>query len=150
MDGDAPLSVGEPLGENPLALEGEAVVALFERALLSQTGADLAHYPRASVVGRLRAGPIRSGDIYTLESWQDSAVVVSIQGGNLSAALRAQLEAQGSRIETQRLYRVATTRYAAKELFAELGRSASRAQAGLVRDLTVAHLRAQPFAPARA
>jgi hypothetical protein len=150
MDGDAPLSVGEPLGENPLALEAEGVVALFERALRSQTGADLAHYPRASVVGRLRAGPIRSGDIYTLESWQDSAAVVSIQGGNLSAVLRAKLEAQGSRIETQRLYRVATTRYAANELASELGRSESRAQAGLVRELTVAHLRAQPFAPARA
>jgi Protein of unknown function (DUF3500) len=150
MDGDAPLSVGESLGDNPLALEGESVQALFERALRSQTGADLAHYPRSSVVGRLRAGPIRSGDIYTLESWQDSAEAVSIRGANLSAALRAKLESGGSAVETQRLYRVATTRHAASALESELGQIESRAGAALVRELTVAHLRAQPFAPARA
>jgi len=150
MDGDAPLSVGEPLGDNPLALEGEGVQELFERALRSQTGTDLAHYPRASVVGRLRAGPIRSGDIYTLESWQDAAAVVAIQGSNLSSAQRAKLGSDGSHVEPQRLYRVATTRRAASELESELGRVASRSDAALVRELTVAHLRAHPLAPAHA
>lgn len=148
MDGDAPLSVGEPLGVNPRALQGDAVRALFERALRAETGADLAHYPRASVAGALRAGPIRSGDVYTLESWQESAVVVSIRGAHLAAGLRAALAQQGRPLEPTRLYTVATTEYARDELAAELGTIESRRDGPMLRELTVAHLRAHGFAAA--
>jgi len=34
----------------------------------AQTGADLAYYDEQSVAGRLRAGTIRTGDLYNLES----------------------------------------------------------------------------------
>jgi hypothetical protein len=150
MDGDAPLSVGEPLGTNPAPLEGEGVRALFERALRAETRSELAFYPRESVVGRLRAGPIRSGDIYSLESWQDASVVASIRGARLGPGLRAALESGGGHVEPERIYSVATTRYAADELQSELGRIEARRAGPRVRDLAIAHLRAHPFAPPRA
>ena len=61
--------------------------ALFETALRAETKSDLAYYNQSDVVGRLRPGPIRSGDIYTLESWQENAEVVEVRGSKLSAAL---------------------------------------------------------------
>jgi hypothetical protein len=150
MDGDAPLSVGEPLGENPAVLEGDAVKELFERALRSETGSDLAYYPRESVVGRLRAGAIRSGDIYTLESWQEAAVVASIRGSRLSAGMQQSLAAQGAALDREMVYKVATTGYAAKSLAQDLGRADSTHAGPLVRELAVAHLRQHGFAaPAR-
>ena len=149
MDGDAPLSVGEPLGENPRALEGDAVKALFERALRAETGADLAHYPRASVVGRLRAGAIRSGDVYVLESWQETAVVAGIRGANLGPHLRAQLAELGRPLEPQRVYAVATTGWALDDGAQDLGRIETRRRERRVRELTVAHLRAHGFSGQR-
>src|SRR5262249_16487413 len=89
MDGDAPLSVGEPLGDNPQWLDRSGVKTLFETALRSQTQADLAYYDVNSVAGRLHPGVVRSGDIYTLESWQERVQVVEIRGSNLSATLAA-------------------------------------------------------------
>jgi hypothetical protein len=147
LDGDAPLSVGDLLGENPVALDEVGVKALFERALRSQTGADLAYYPSESVVGRLRAGAIRSGDVYTLESWQDSALVVSIRGSQLSAGLRSALDAGGAQLEPEKDYAVATTRYAAGNLANRLGSIGERRPVGSMRDLAVAHLRSHGFAP---
>src|SRR5438105_3637162 len=76
MDADSPLSAGEPLGTNPVWLDRAGVKALFERALQSESGADLAFYNESSVAGRLRSGLIRSGDIYSLESWQENVEVV--------------------------------------------------------------------------
>ena len=61
--GMRPLSVGEPFGNNPAWLDRAGVKALFETALRSETGADRAYYNESSVVGRLRRGLIRSGDI---------------------------------------------------------------------------------------
>ena len=86
MNGDAPLSVGEVLGENPHVLEGDDVQALFERAMHVGTGSDCAHYDRGSVVGRLRSGTIRTGDVYNLESWRDSVVVVEVNNGTALVA----------------------------------------------------------------
>ena len=85
MDGDAPLSSGEHLGENPAWLDAAGVKALFETAMRAETGADLPYYPEDSVAGRLRPGAIRSGDIYSLESWQEAVEVVDVHGSNLSA-----------------------------------------------------------------
>lgn len=143
LDGEAPLSVGERLGNNPRALEGDAVQALFEDALRTQTGADLAHYPRASVVGRLRAGPIRAGDVYVLESWQERAVVAGIRGANLGPRLCAQLAELGRPLEAQRTYAVATTGWALDDGAQDLGRIETRRNERMLRDLTVAHLRAR-------
>ena len=75
MDGDAPLSSGEHLADNPAWLDAAGVKTLFETAMRTETGADVGYYPEDSVAGRLRPGPIRSGDIYTLESWEESVEV---------------------------------------------------------------------------
>ena len=45
MDGDAPLSVGESLANNPAWLDRAEVKALFEKVLRQETGADAAYYP---------------------------------------------------------------------------------------------------------
>lgn len=146
MDGDRPLSVGELLADNPTPLEGAGVKALFERALRAETGADLALYPLSSVAGRLRAGAIRSGDVYVLESWQESSSVVTVRGARLAPDLRAALRARGEPVVDERAYTVATTAYAARNVEEELGRIEDRASGPKVRDLVVAHLRAHGFA----
>jgi hypothetical protein len=150
MDGDAPLSVGEPLGRNPDWLEAKGVKALFEAALCSETGAELAYYDERSVAGRLRPGIVRSGDIYSLESWQEKAAVVEIRGGDLGPALRESLRARGVEARPERLYTVATTAYIAEKESERLGRVQDRRQGKMLRELTVAYLRSHGFAKARA
>jgi hypothetical protein len=145
MDGDAPLSVGEPLGINPAWLDRAGVKALFERALRVQTGADLAYYNESSVAGRLRAGQIRSGDIYSLESWQEAAEVVEIRGSDLSAALQTNLREKAEALDEWRFYKVATTTYVAGELAGKIGKVHMRRTNQLVRDLTIAYLRSHGF-----
>ncbi len=75
------------LAKNPAWLDRTGVKVLFERALRAETGADLAFYPQDSVAGRLRPGAIRSGDIYSLESWQESVEVVDVHGSHLSTQM---------------------------------------------------------------
>lgn len=147
MDGDAPLSVGESLGDNPTLLAGEDVQRLFERAMQTQAGTDLAHYDAGAVVGRLRRGTIRTGDIYTLESWQDAITVVEVKGMSLAPPLAERLRAGGARIEPERRYTVATTAAAAERV----GESEQRREGVLVREATIAYLREHGFAglPAR-
>lgn len=146
MDGDAPLSVGEALGENPAALERTGVKRLFELALRTQCGTDLGHYDEGSVAGRLRKGLIRSGDVYTLESWQDHAVVVEVRGAALSPALVDALRADGRALEPERRYTIATPTQVARENAAQLGRVESTRREGPVRELASAYLRAHGFA----
>src|SRR5215510_5546225 len=140
MDGDSPLSVGEPLGDNPALLEGANVKRLFEAAMRDHAGSDFAYYDRDSVAGRLRKGPIRSGDIYTLESSQDSVTHVESKGSNLSATLVEELRDRGVDPNTRRGYTVATTGYVSGKLAAEkLGRVESRQKSGLLRDVTITY-----------
>ncbi|HYR90670.1 MAG TPA: DUF3500 domain-containing protein [Terriglobia bacterium] len=145
MDGDAPLSVGEPLGTNPAWLDRARVKALFQTALRAETGSELAYYHESSVVGRLRPGLIRSGDIYNLESWQETVEVVEVRGSNLSATLLAELRGLGMTLDGGKTYKVATTSYIASELAQKLGRIDTRRPGPLLRDLTVAYLRAHSF-----
>jgi len=145
MDGDAPLSVGEALGENPAPLAGAGVKRLFECALRTQCGTDLGYYDADGVAGSLRKGTIRTGDVYTLESWQDHAVVVEVRGRVLAPALVAALRAEGRSVEPERRYTVATP-----EDGAQVGRSESSRRAGFVRELTVDYLRAHGFAEVHA
>jgi len=151
MDGDAPLSVGEPLGENPTPLEGAGVKELFERALRAQAGTDLAYYDSGEVVGRLRRGTIRAGDIYTLESWQDHVMVVEVKGSKLAAALVEPLHAEGTPLDPDRRYTIATTGEVVSAMAAEkLGRIESSRRGALVREATIAYLREHGFASVRA
>jgi hypothetical protein len=148
MDGDAPLSVGELLGENPTTLEGSNVKRLFETSMREQTGSDFAYYEKDSVAGRLRKGPIRTGDIYALESWQDSLTLVEIKGSNLSATLVQELRNRWVEPDPRRVYTVATTGYVAGGLAEKLGRVESSQKSGLVRDVAIAYLRKRGFSAA--
>lgn len=145
MDGERPLSVGEELGDNPVVREGDAVKALFERALRERFGTDLAYYDPDSVAGHLRAGPIRTGDIYTLESWQDRVAVVEVKGGDLSSVLVHQLRSRGGEPSAERVYSVATSGYVADELGERIGPVLSSRSEGLLRDAAIAHLREHGF-----
>ena len=144
-DGDAPLSVGEPLGNNPRWLDQNGVKALFESALRAETRSDFAYYDKSSVAGRLRPGLIRSGDIYSLESWQEKIEVVEVLGSNLSPQLLAVLRERGVESNPVKTYSVATTTFNASELSDKFGRIETRRQGPMLRDLTVAHLRSHGF-----
>jgi hypothetical protein len=145
MDGDAPLSVGEPLGNNPRWLDRRAVKALFESALSTQMNTDLAYYNERSVAGRLRPGMIRSGDIYTLESWQESAEAVEVRGSNLSPGLQTALRDRRILVEPAKMYTVATTQYVVSDHAGELGQIENRRRGPMLRDLTIAFLRTNGF-----
>jgi hypothetical protein len=145
MDGDAPLSVGKVLGENPVVMEGAQVKQLFEDAMLWQAGTDLVLYPEESVVGRLRPGSIRTGDIYNLESWQESLATTEIRGGDVRGELLQQLRRTGS-TDPDRMYSVVTTNYAARERSSELlGKVGSWQRGILIRDATIAYLKDHGF-----
>ena len=142
-DAERPLSVGELLGENPSALEGPAVARLFERALRHQTGSDFASYDEESVAGRLRRGPIRSGDVYVLESWQNDVLVSELRGARLPQRFVDELAARGEKLDPARLYTVATTDYDGQAL----GRVASRRRGIPLREATIEYLREVGFGP---
>jgi hypothetical protein len=148
MDGDAPLSSGEHIADNPVWLDAAGVKALFEAAMRSETGADLAYYPESSVAGRLRPGPIRSGDIYTLESWQEPVEVGDVHGSVLQWTPLARLAP--SAIDGTRMYTVATTRYGVGRLRDEIGPVESPRPRGMLRDLTIAYVRRHGLAPGEA
>jgi hypothetical protein len=141
LDGDHPLSVGEILGTNPTVLESAAVKALFQDAMREQTGADLAYYPFESAVGHLRPGIVRTGDIYTLESWQDRIVTAPVRGDRIAGPLREELERAGGLPAADRTCTLATTAHAAREV-APGGAWQERV---LLRDATIAHLRERGF-----
>jgi Protein of unknown function (DUF3500) len=145
MDGDAPLSVGEPLGRNPAGLDRAGVKALFETALRVEAGADLAYYDEGSVAGRLRPGLIRSGDIYSLESWQERVEVIGVRGSNLSTRLQAGLREQRIELDNKKTYTVATTAHIASDSKQKLGRIETRRPGPMLRDLIVAYLRTHGF-----
>jgi uncharacterized protein DUF3500 len=137
MNPNAPLSVGEVVGENPSVLEGAAVKALFEQAMRTQTGADSAYYDPQDAVGRLRKGTIRTGDIYNLESWRERVVV-----GELTAALvppDMKLD-----LDSTRKYVFATSGYTAQRL---VGLKALRGaeQRMMLRDATIQHAKRHGF-----
>jgi hypothetical protein len=145
LNAEAPLSSGDALGDNPVWRDRAGVKTLFETALQKETGADLAYYPADSVAGRLRPGPIRSGDIYALESWQEAVEVVDVHGSALDAALLAQLSTPDHEPDRTKTYAIATTTYGAAELKRQLGRLERRRPGPMLRDLTVAYLKRRGF-----
>ncbi len=148
MDGESPLSVGEVVGVNPTALDRDAVKALFEGILLRETGADLAYYHGESVAGRLRAGTIRTGDLYNLESWRERVTVVEIKGDDLSPTLMKALRSRGDALQARASYRVATTSYVAGNLAEEsLGATQSERTGAMLRDVAIDHLMEHGFPP---
>jgi len=91
-DGEAPLSVGEVVTTNDRVREKHDLRLLFEDVLRHETSLPLAYYPTRAVAGRLRAGTIRTGDVYNAESWDDSVAIVEINKSDLSPETRSDLE----------------------------------------------------------
>jgi hypothetical protein len=145
MDGERPLSLGDVLGENPTVLEGEDLRAFFETAMRATAEADVAYYPSPGVVGRLRAGAVRTGDVWAAESWVDGLAVVEAKGADLAPEIVALLEARGVAPQSASTYRIATTDYLARQEPKRLGRVAARRSLGLLRDALVAHAQAHGF-----
>lgn len=146
MDGEEPLSVGEIVATNPAPLEAPGVQALFETVMASRMGTEHAYYPAVSVAGRLRPGPVRTGDLYNLESWVNHIEVVEANGEDLAAPFRAALEARGESVDDRIRYRFATDEWVAGHL-EEMGFGGGRSvEAGpLLRDATIEHLRTHGF-----
>jgi len=77
-NGEWPLSIGEVVGVAKAPLDTLGMRRLFEAVMLGETGADVAYYPSEAVSGFFRAGPIRTGDVWTAESWEDRIAIVEI------------------------------------------------------------------------
>jgi hypothetical protein len=145
LDGETPLGVGEWLGANPAVLEGDALRRLFETAMRTQAEADVAFYPAQSVVGRLRAGAVRTGDLWVAESWGNALVVAEVQGADLAPALAAVMRSRGPGPQARSRYRVATIDWVAREQSHLLGRPGRARMLGPLRDALTAHVRAHGF-----
>jgi len=145
MDGERPLRVGELLGDNPSALEGAALRALFETAMRAQAEADVAYYPAQAVVGRVRAGAVHAGDLWVAESWVNDLVAVEVLGADLAPELAAALRSRGTVPQAASRYRVATIDYVAREESHLIGRHGGVRRLGPLREALVAHVRAHGF-----
>jgi hypothetical protein len=140
MDGDSPLSSGEPLADNAAWLDRTGVRRLFEAAMRVETGSDIGYYPEESVAGRLRPGTIRSGDIYTLESWQEGVVVAAVHGSVFAGTSLAGSE-ERQPIDRSKIYTVSSTRWGIDRLRKQAGRLESETTHGLLRDLAVRYVK---------
>lgn len=142
MDAERPLSVGELLAENPVDLDEAGVRRWFERAMVAQAGADVAHYDLQAVAGRLRAGPVRTGDVYTVESWGNDLVALELDADDLRPDVAAAWRAAGHELPASGRVRVATSSYFADhEAEQRLGRVRAREELGPLRDALVRHTR---------
>jgi uncharacterized protein DUF3500 len=146
MDGERPLSLGDVVAENSAVLEGESLRAFYETAMRAQASADVAYYPAWSVVGRLRAGTIRTGDVWAAESWVNDLVVVEAKGEDLAPELADRMRLRGVAPQARSTYRIATADYVAQyEARERLGRVGAARPLGLLRDALVAHAREHGF-----
>lgn len=113
MDAENPMSLGEPLGENPRELEGPGVKAFFERVLLDAADADFAWYAPHHVGGRIRQGTIRSGDLYNVESWYHQPSVLEVAGADVSPERKAEFASRGTPLRDGSVYRIAMDHWSA-------------------------------------
>lgn len=75
--------------------------------------------------------------------------VVDVHGSRLSAEMAAKLPSPEHGPDRTKMYAIATTAYAARELGAQLGAIEGRRQGPMLRDLTVAYLKRRGFADVR-
>jgi hypothetical protein len=143
---DQPLSLGEVLGVSPTALEGETLRAWFESAMLGHTQADFAYYPSFSLAGRLRAGTIRTGDVWAAENWVDDLVTCEVMGADIAPGLAHLMSSRGQTPQAQRTYRIATTgNVAANAAESRIGRVSNSRNWGPLRTVLVAQARMRGF-----
>lgn len=137
-------NLGESLGRVEATLEGESMRALLEAALRHATGEALAFHG-AEVPGRFCPGEVTTGLAWSLDPYANRVAVATIEGREMSFALRQRLTAQGVRVSRGDHYRIATTDYYGRQQ--EFGRPrAVESSDLLLRDALVAHLRAGALA----
>jgi hypothetical protein len=137
-DVDQPLSLGDVLGTNPAALEGQTLRTWFETAMREQAQADFAYYPGSSLAGRLRAGTLRTGDVWAAESWVDDLVVCEVKGADIPPGFGRFMSSRGKPPQAQSTYRIATTGYmAASGDESRFGRASASRNLGLLRNALV-------------
>jgi len=142
MDPDHPLSVGEEIGTSATGLVQGQVQRLFESAMKDFCGTDFAYYDADSVAGRLRAGTIRTGDIYDLESWNNEVQIVTIRGSAFSELAAARWQERGHEIDASKTYTVATTDNVVDELLREhIGNGRAASSSARLRDVTIDYIR---------
>ena len=137
MDGESPLSVGKVLGHNPSMIEGEELTRVFEKIMMSSTGADIALYEGA--VGQLRPGMIRTGDVYNAESWQNDVLTLEIKGHSMSDELIQRLRLRGESVNAEKVYRVAATNFNVDERPETLGDFGIVGENGMLRGMVLDH-----------
>ena len=148
MDAENPLSVGEVVGQNPTLLEGEGLKTLFETALIAEQKTDFGYYPVDSAVGRIRAGTVRTGDLYVAESWQNNAAQITVKGNGLGGEFGKQLSARGIDVQPERTYSVATSDYTAKNHLEKTFGNAELVSEGMpLGDLLINYVGKNGFAP---
>jgi hypothetical protein len=142
MDAENPLSVGELVAENASAIEGVALKHLFESAMTEAEQTDFSYYNLDSVVGRIRPGSVRTGDLYNAESWENRVVTVTFAGNELHGEFRKQLDGEGIQLNANQQYSVATTDYVANDLLEmTFGEAKIASEGGLLRDQLINHIR---------
>jgi len=72
--------------------------------------------------------------------------VVDVHGSHLSAQMVATLPSPERGPDPKKMYAIATTAYAARELGVQLGKIEGRRPGPMLRDLTVAYLKRRGFA----
>jgi hypothetical protein len=145
-DVDQPLSLGEVMGINPVALEGDSLRAWFESAMVGHTQADFADYPYYSLAGRLRAGTIRTGDLWAAENWVDDLIVCEVPGADIAPALGNFMRSRGNSPQAHRTYRIATTgEEAANAVESRIGRVSNSRNWGPLRDALVSQAKIRGF-----
>ena len=109
-DPDVPGSsnVGESIARISRGLDVPAMRTLHEAALRRASGEALV-FQRSTEIGRLCAGEITTGLVWTTEPFRSRVVVAEIRGNAMAEPLRARLAEAGVRVEDARSYRIATT-----------------------------------------
>ena len=95
------------------------------------------------MAARLPAGPVRTGDLYVLESWLDEVALIEVAPGALPWEHRGRLPEELGR---RALVRIATSGHAAgSEPFLARGRRLAANPPLSVRDALISHARAHGF-----
>jgi hypothetical protein len=102
-------SVGETLAWTEAPVEGAALQRLARNALVHSTVADHAYYPWPAAT-RLRAGAVTTGDLWSLDPFDNHVGVAFLRGDAMGPELRDALRREGVEVEPRREYRIAATR----------------------------------------
>ena len=106
------------------------------------TDADFGFYDVGSAVGVLRPGPIRTGDLYTAESWENTVRTVAIRGADVTGEFAADLAARNLTLDPERTYRVANIEFIANEILDEvIGPGEIVAEHGYLREMSISYVR---------